>query len=190
MSQSNGRTLRKPTKTADFHFVFISCHEPAQARLRVFFKLGGHKPKRPHACHPNDATMAKKNAIQKDPRVLGEHPLAYLPIRTRVHGGARVKTMKRRLDNFARVPWIFSGATRARAGRARVLSRAMTARVPPRTRRKIFRTRRQSSSPVKRASRAPGPFAPADNYVPFFCQTEQEEDEPREAQVLLRVDCL
>ena len=124
---------------------------------------------------PQRRNDGEEERIQKDPRVLGEHSLAYLPIRTRVHGGARVKTMKRRLDNFARVPWIFSGATRARAGRARVLSRAMTARVPPRTRRKIFRTRRQSSSPVKRASRAPGPFAPADNYVTFHSFAKQNK---------------
>ena len=76
---------------------------------------GGHKHRRPRRVSPPRRNDGEKERREEDPRVLGEHPRAYGRILVRARGGACVKTMKRRFDNFARVPWIFS----ARPGRER-----------------------------------------------------------------------
>ena len=84
---------------------------------------GGHKHRRPRRVSPPRRNDGEKERCEEDPRVLGEHPRGYGRILVRARGGACVKTMKRRLDNFARVPWIFSARAGRERGRARERAR-------------------------------------------------------------------
>ena len=90
---------------------------------RVLNFGGGHKHRRPRRVSPPRRNDGEKERCEEDPRVLGEHPRGYGRILVRARGGACVKTMKRRLDNFARVPWIFSARAGRERGRARERAR-------------------------------------------------------------------
>ena len=90
---------------------------------RVLNFGGGHKHRRPRRVSPPRRNDGEKERCEEDPRVLGEHPRGYGRILVRARGGACVKTMKRLLDNFARVPWIFSARAGRERGRARERAR-------------------------------------------------------------------
>lgn len=120
----------KPNRrNGGFHFHFMPRNGEKNKTVafgRVLNFGGGHKHRRPRRVSPPRRNDGEKERREEDPRVLGEHPRAYGRILVRARGGACVKTMKRRLDNFARVPWIFS----ARAGRERGAREGTRARHP------------------------------------------------------------